>query len=135
MLKIILGIFLVLHGFVHLLYLGQAARYFELQTGLLWPDGSWAFSKLLGDNPTRSLAAIFCGLAAAGFVIAAAGLFFNQPWLRTAVLAAATLSALLFLLFWNGGLQQLDSQGGLGLLLAIAILLAVLVFRWPRFDF
>jgi hypothetical protein len=43
-----LGIFLVLHGLVHLLYFGQSARYFELKPGMTWPDGAWAFSRLLG---------------------------------------------------------------------------------------
>jgi hypothetical protein len=29
--RIIFGVFIVLHGLVHLLYFGQSARYFELQ--------------------------------------------------------------------------------------------------------
>jgi hypothetical protein len=36
---------------------------------------------------------------------------------------------------WNGRLQHLDNQGGVGLLLDFAVLVAVLVFRWPQFDF
>ena len=70
MINIIVGIFLVLHGLVHMLYFAQSARFFELQAGMLWPDGSWAFSKLLGDATTRMVAGIFCILVAAGFVIA-----------------------------------------------------------------
>ena len=78
MIKVITGVFLILHGLVHLLYFGQNARLFELQPGMLWPGGSWAFSKLLGDNGTRTLASIFCVLAAAGFVIGSMGIFFSQ---------------------------------------------------------
>ena len=33
MLKILFGVFIILHGFVHLLYFGHSARYFELQPG------------------------------------------------------------------------------------------------------
>ena len=40
MLKIFFAVFLILHGLVHLLYLGQSAGTFELQPGLNWPDGS-----------------------------------------------------------------------------------------------
>ncbi len=135
MVKIIAGVFLILHALVHLLYFGQSARLFELKAGMTWPDSSWAFSKLLGDNTTRTLAVIFCILAAVGFVISAGGVFFSQSWWRTAIIAASTFSIILFFLFWNGRLQQLDSQGGVGILIDAAILAAVLVFRWPHFDF
>lgn len=135
MIKVIAGVFLILHSLVHLLYFGQSARLFEMKPGMIWPDGSWAFSKLLGDNGTRTLASIFCILAAAGFVIGAAGIFFGQSWWRTAVVAAAVFSGVLYILFWNGRLQNLDGQGGVGILIDAAILVAILVFRWPQFAF
>ncbi len=129
--EIIFGVFIVLHGLVHLLYFGQSARRFELQPGMTWPDGSWAFSELLGDNDTRKLASIFCILAAGGFVIGGAGVFFGQSWWRTVVVASSAFSGLLYILFWNGQLQKLPNQGAVGLLIDIVILLAILVFRWP----
>ena len=131
MTRIIVGVFLILHGLVHLLYFGQSARYFELQPGLIWPAGSWAFSRPLGDNATRMLASILCALAALGFVIGAVGLLASQSWWRAAAVISAVLSAVLYILFWNGRLQHLDHQGGIGVLLDVAILVAVLVFRWP----
>lgn len=135
MIKIIAGVFLVLHSIVHLLYLGQSARLFEMQAGLTWPDGSWAFSKLLGESSTRTLAIIFCILAAAGFMIGGAGIFFSQSWWRTAVIVSAVFSGFLYILFWNGRLQHLDGQGAVGLLIDAAILAAIIVFHWPKFDF
>lgn len=135
MVQVVSGVFLVLHGLVHLLYFGQSARFFALQPGMTWPDGSWAFSRLLGDSGTRTLTGIFCILAAAGFVIGAAAIFFSQPWWRAAVVVAAVFSGVVYIIFWNGRLQQLDNQGGIGILIDIAILVAVLVFRWPQFAF
>ncbi len=135
MIQVVSGVFLVLHGLVHLLYFGQSARLFALQPGMIWPDGSWAFSKLLGDNSTRTLTGIFCVLAAAGFVIGAAAIFLSQPWWRAVVVAAAVFSIFLYILFWNGRWQHIDNQGGVGILINIAILLAVLVFHWPQFAF
>jgi uncharacterized membrane protein YphA (DoxX/SURF4 family) len=126
--RAIAGVFLVLHGLVHLLYFGQSARLFELQSGMIWPDGSWALSKLLGDSVARTLASIFCILAAAGFVIGGAGLLLGQSWWHAAVVVSAVVSAVLYILFWNGRLQHLDNQGGVGLLLDAAILAAVLIF-------
>lgn len=77
MVKILFGVFIVLHGLVHLLYFGQTARYFELQPGMVWPDGSWAFAKLLGEAVTRSIASVLLILAAVGFVAGGAGMFLN----------------------------------------------------------
>lgn len=124
-------LFLVLHGLVHLLYLGQAAKLFELQPGLSWPAGSWLFSKALGESATRVLAAVLCALTALGFVVGAAGLVLNQAWWRSALVGTAVSSAVLYVLFWNGHLERLDQQGAVGILLDAAILTMVLVFRWP----
>jgi hypothetical protein len=133
--RIISGAFLVFHGLVHLLYFGQSTRLFELQAGMLWPDGSWALSKLLGENGTRMLIGILCILAAAGFVAGGAGMLFRQSWWRAAVVATAAFSAVIYILSWNGRVQHWDVQGGVGLLIDVAILTAVLGFRWPQTDF
>ena len=122
-------------GLVHLLYVGQSARLFELQPGLTWPDGSWAFSKLLGDSGARTLAGASLILAAAGFVIGAMGIFTGQSWWRTVVVISAAFSGALYILFWNGRWQHMDAQGGIGILIDVAILAAVLIFRWPQFAF
>ena len=131
MIKVIAGVFLVLHGFVHLLYFGQSARLFEMQAGLTWPDGSWAFSKLLGNETTRTLVSISLILAAVGFIVAGVGILVNLPWCRPVVVGAATFSSLVYILSWNGRMQNLDGQGVVGILIDIAILLTMLIFRWP----
>lgn len=135
MLKFIVGLFIVLHGLVHLLYFGQSRRLFELQPGMVWPDGSWAFSKLLGEGATRWLASIACVLAALGFVAAGIAIFVGQSWWRPAVVGAAAFSAAIFVLFWDGGLQNLADKGVIAILINLAILVAVLIFRWPDFGF
>jgi hypothetical protein len=133
--RILFGVFMVLHGLVHLLYFGQSARYFELKPGMVWPDGAWAFSRLVGDQATRNLASISLILAAIGFVADGAGIFVGQAWWRPVVVGAAAFSSIVFILFWNGSLQNLDGQGGVGILINLAILVAVLILRWPDFGF
>ena len=135
MLRLIVGVFMVLHGLVHLLYFGQSARYFELQPGMLWPDGSWTFSKLLGDETARLLANILLVLAAIGFVAGGAGILVGQAWWRPVVVSVAVFSAAIFILFWDGGLQKLHDKGAIAILINVAILVAVLVFQWPDFEF
>lgn len=135
MFRILFGLFLVLHGLVHLLYLGQSQRLFELQPGMVWPDGSWAFSGLLGDELTRRLASICLVITAVGFVAAGAGLVWRQAWWQPVVIGTSIFASVLYVLLWDGGLQNLDNKGGVGLLINVVLLTAVLVFQWPQFEF
>ncbi len=130
MFRIVFGIFIALHGLVHLLYFGHSARFFELKPGMIWPDGSWAFSKLLGNVATGNLASISLILAAIGLVAGGTGILLSQAWWRPVVISAAVLSSVVYILFWNGRIQNLDAQGAVAILIDTAILVAVLVFRW-----
>jgi hypothetical protein len=130
-LQFIFGVFLVLHGLVHLLYAGQSARRFELRPGLTWPDGSWVFAKLLGDVTTRTLASIACLIAAIGFIASGAGVLFSLTWWRPVIVAIAIFSSAAYVLFWDGKLRALPDQGAVAILINVAILIAVLVFQWP----
>ena len=135
MLRFIIGVFIVLHGLVHLLYFGQSRRLFELQAGMVWPDGSWAFSKLLGEGATRWLAGIACILAALGFVVGGIAILAGQSWWQPVVVGTAAFSAATFVLFWDGGLQRLADKGAIATLINLGILLAVLILRWTDFGF
>ena len=129
--KILVSVFLALHGLVHLLYFAQSARIFELKPGMTWPAGSWAFSKVLGDNATRTMASTFFVCVAAGFLMGAVGLLSSQSWWQRPVVASAGVSAVLFILCWNGQLQNIDGQGAVGLFLDALLLISILIFRWP----
>ena len=132
--NVLAGIFLILHGLVHLLYFGQSARLFELQAGMTWPDDSWVLTRLFGKGATRILASAACVLAAIGFVAGSNGLFTAQAWWRPVVVGSATFSAVIFALFWDGQLHALANKGLVGILINLAILVALLVFHWPRFG-
>lgn len=135
MLRFVVGVFLALHGLVHLLYFGQSRRLFELQPGMVWPDASWAFARLLGYEITRLLASIACVVAAVAFVAGGAGLLAGQAWWRPTAVGAAVFSSVVYVLFWDGGLQRLPDNGGIALLINAAILFAVLRTRWLDFGF
>lgn len=133
--KIIFGIFIVLHGLVHLFYFGQSRRLFELRSDMVWPDGSWIFSKLLGNENTRLLASISSVLAAVGFAVGGIGILLNQGWWRQVVVGSAVFSAVIFLLLWDGGLHKLTEKGWIGILINITLLVAVLLLEWPELGF
>ncbi len=132
MLNILFAIFLVLHGLVHLLYFGQSQRIFELQPGMVWPDGAWAFSRLLGNESTRGLTCVLLVVAAVGFVVGGVGLLLKQPWWSSVTVGTAVFSSALYILAWDGSMQNLDDKGLVGLLINLGILTAVLIFHWPN---
>jgi hypothetical protein len=129
MLMMFFGVFIVLHGLVHLLYFGQSQRFFELQPGMTWPDGAWAFSRLVGGEATRSLASVLCLLVAVVLIIGGIGIFAKWDLSRPIVVGGAIFSTVCYLLLWNGKMQGLDQQGGIGILINLAVLAVLLVFR------
>ena len=132
MLKIVIGVFIVLHGLVHMLYFGQSQKYFELQPGMNWPDGSWALSGFLGNETTRSIASILLVLVTAILVIGGIGIFVRWDLWRSIVIGGTLLSTIVYLLLWNGKMQRLDNQGFIGILINLAILFVLLALRWPK---
>jgi hypothetical protein len=129
--KFIVAVFIVLHGLVHLLYVAQSQRLLELQPEMVWPDGSWAFAQLLGSEATRWLASVSYALATVGFVVGGVALFAQAGWWRPFVTGSAALSAAMVLLLWDRQLHKLSDQGWIALLIDAAILVAVLLLRWP----
>lgn len=132
MLRIAFGIFILLHGLVHILYFGQSRRIFELQPGMDWPDRSWAFSGILGNETTRVLANVLLAAAALIFIMGGIGVVATQAWWRPVVVVAAVFSTVIYLLLWDGKLQRLDDNGGVGLLINLAILALLLIVQWPN---
>ena len=128
MFRILFGVFIVLHGLVHLLCFGQSRDIFELQPGMVWPDGSWAFSRVLGGEATRTLASGLLILAAIGFIAGGAGLLLKQSWWPALVLGSAVFSMAVYVALWDGAAQSMADKGGVGVLIDAAIAAAVYAF-------
>jgi hypothetical protein len=124
---VLLGVFIVLHGLIHLVYAGHSARLWEAKPRTEWPDGSWACSRRFGDRATRRVAAGVLLLLAAAFGVGGGGTISDQSWWRPMVVGAAALSVALFCLLWNGSRRNLDGQGAIGLLISVVLLVAVVV--------
>ncbi len=129
MIRFMFAVFVSLHGFVHLLYMGHSQRIFRLQDNLHWPDGSWMFSDLLGFGKVRTLASISLTLAAAGFTVGAVSLLLQRSWWKIPTVSSSILSALVFILLWDGSLHQLNDKGLLGVLIDFTIITVVLIFQ------
>ncbi|MBD3414472.1 MAG: hypothetical protein GF421_08595 [Candidatus Aminicenantes bacterium] len=124
----LIGIFMVLHGMVHGLYFGQSIRLFELRPGMVWPDGSWAFSRLLKNKAIRFLAGVSCLLADIGFVAGGVGVLMKWSFWSPVAIVTSIFSSLIFIIFWDGKLNKLNDKGGLAILINAAILTAIFVF-------
>jgi hypothetical protein len=133
MLQILIGIFLALHGVVHGIYTGQSLRIFELQPAMVWPENSWLLSKFFNQAAIRWIGGVTLATAAMLFIVGGATRVFNQAWFRPATLATCIFSSLIYLLFWDGTLQHLDNQGGIGILINTAIA-AALLLNIPAID-
>jgi hypothetical protein len=125
MFQILFKLFLIAHGLVHFLYLGQSQRKFELSPGMVWPDQSWLFSDRLGPAWIRRLASGASLLAGVGFVVGGLAALFQDSWWRIVVIAVAALSTLLYLLFWDGSARKLPDQGSIAVLINIAAIIFV----------
>lgn len=128
MLQIIFGIFLLLHGLVHLLYFGHSQHLFLLQPKMRWPDNSWLFSRFFGDGLTRGLVSLFCMLSAVGFSTAGMLVLLDFPFWKPVVITAAILSSLLFVFCWDGKSENLNDKGAIGLFINLTLLILVLFF-------
>lgn len=131
----LIGSFIVLHGLVHMWYFTLSQRLVEYQPEMGWSGTSWLLSNLVGDATTRSLASALYVLATIAFVICGIGIFVRADWWQPALVGSAVFSSAVIVLFWDGGVQQLVEKGLLGLVINGAILIAVLVFKWPADPF
>lgn len=129
--KNLFGIFVILHGLVHIWYVVLSQNLVEFKPDMGWTGESWLFTNLLGGPITRLAASICYALAAILFVISGIALISQAHWWRSVIITSAVFSAIVILLFWDGNSQLLIQKGILGLLINIGILFLVLVLKLP----
>lgn len=128
--QIFLGIFIFMHGLVHLWYVTLSRGWVKFQADMGWTGHSWLLTNGLGINFTRVLASIFFSVGAICFIIASIGLLAKQDWTRTWMIAASLISTATILAFWDGKLDMLVEKGVLGFLISVGILVAIFFLGW-----
>lgn len=119
----IVGVLLILHGAVHLLYLGHSAGMFELQSGLAWPTDSWLLERWMSDSAIKMTVNVICALAAMLFALAGIGRLLDSSWWAQVTILAVAVSTAMFHVSWDGSGQRLSEQGGIAILINIALLI------------
>jgi hypothetical protein len=95
-----------------------------------WTGESWLFTGLLGDPATRWLAKLLYALVTLIFVIGGIGALTRGEWWRPLMVGSAAASAVLILLFWDGGTQYIVPKGLIGFLIDVGILVLLLTVEW-----
>lgn len=125
--KTIMGIFVILHGLVHLWYFVLSQKLVEYRPEMGWTGESWVLKPILKETTVLSLASASFALAALLFVISGIGFLSNAGWWRQLIVVTSVLSSLVLLIFWDGNMQQLVEKGVIGLSINILIIITVLV--------
>ncbi|NJC96787.1 MAG: hypothetical protein C3F07_07950 [Anaerolineales bacterium] len=123
--RTLIGVFLLLHGLVHMWYVTLSQGWVEYQADMGWTGKSWLLTNLLGDGATHTLATVFYSLSTLIFLVASAGLIAIQTWNRPWLLAASIVSSVTILVLWDGHFDLLVQKGLLGLLINVGILVTI----------
>ena len=131
MLRTLFAVFTILHGLVHLWPVVLSQGLVEYKPEMGWTGESWLLTGLIGDSATRLVASVVYLVAAVMVVVSGVGLFTGLQWWRPVLLASAVFSAAVILTFWDGRAGLLVEKGLVGLLIDLAIVLLLLVLKWP----
>jgi hypothetical protein len=110
LIRIIIGLLLIIHGFAH----------WNMTT--VWGSKVSAQLRLLGESV--ALVTVLWALALIGFILSGIAVFIGLVLWRPLGVAAALISLLTMVLFW-------DLRMAIGAILDVGILVALLWLRWP----
>ncbi|MFB6082194.1 MAG: hypothetical protein ABEJ67_05165 [Halanaeroarchaeum sp.] len=122
-----LGVFLVLHGFVHLWYVVLSQGWVEVEDQMGWNGRSWLCSSVVPAETTLAVASLLYVAVALGFAGGAVGLVVGFEWAEAVVTAAAVLSTLVLVAMWDGEPDRLVEKGIIGVVINAAIVGVLLI--------
>jgi hypothetical protein len=123
MLTFVLLAAVAMHAVGHILFFGPAVGVAS------WGSGhSWLPSGLIGDLPARAIAVLIWASAGVLFLAAIAGFVRDAGWWRAATIAAALISLVATVAYFDGIKQP---SGLAALAFNVLVLGALVVARWP----
>ncbi|MBN1368623.1 MAG: hypothetical protein JW954_00115 [Dehalococcoidaceae bacterium] len=99
--KLILGIFFIVHGLIHWIYVAPepntaGARMWSFLTG------RWIVTRgILEEHTAMVIGIVLISVITLGFAISGIGLLTSQEWWRVTAIASAVVSLVLVSLFWH----------------------------------
>jgi len=127
--RLILGLLLIAHGWVHVIF---QFEFINTDTGehIGWNGTSWLLTNVLDDQIVLLIGRIFWGAAMVLFILAGIAVLMKHRNWRYMAVSAAAVSLSSFILFWNG-LVPYPLLYVLGPTVAVGILIALPILRWP----
>ena len=122
MLKVLSGIFVVLHGLVHLWYVVLSFGLVEFQPDMGWTGTSWLLSGILQESTLRMASAGLFIISTLAFVISGIGIFIDADWLDPVILVSAILSSVVLFVFWDGSFEMIVQKGLIGVLINLVVI-------------
>jgi hypothetical protein len=125
--NLLVGIFLALHGLVHLWYVVLSQGWVDVEDAMGWNGHSWLLSGSLAEGTILSLATVVYVLVTVGFVAGGVGYALQTDWRSPVLIGAAVLSALMLVTMWDGQFDLLVEKGIVGVAINLALVGALLV--------
>jgi len=126
--EVAVGVFLALHGLVHLWYVVLSQGWVEVEDAMGWTGHSWLLSGWLPQETILFVASVLYVAVTVGFVAGAVGFVLETAWAPPVLIAAAVLSTVVILAMWNGSAELLVEQGLVGVLINVGIVVGLLAF-------
>jgi hypothetical protein len=117
------GLFIVLHGLVHLWYLVLSLKLVAFKPEMGWTGKSWLLTGIIGESATRTSASLFYILSAIGVVLGGVGVIIGGNWWRPLMISSLVLSSLTLLIFWDGLMDKIVQKGLIGIVINGVILI------------
>ena len=122
----IFGIFILLHGLVHIWYIVLAQQWVAFKPEMGFSGESWMFTKRLGDSATRKFASANYAVSTFLLVIAAIAILMASAWKIYPLLFGSMSSAVTIIIFWDGKKDKIIEKGLLGFIIDVTIIAVIL---------
>lgn len=123
MLRILLGIFIILHGLVHMWYVVLSFNWVAFQPDMGWTGASWILSPIIKSTVLKPVTGILFIFAALGFIVGGVGFLARATWNPKMLLISAIFSLAILILFWDGSFDRIIQKGLIGALINLGIII------------
>lgn len=117
MIKLITGVFILLHGLVHGWFVILAAGCINYKPNMGWTYESWILSEILKPIVLKKSAIILFSTSGILFLAAALGILAESAWKMNLLVIAALFSSISVILFFDGNWKILVQKGLIGLII------------------
>ncbi|HKL28359.1 MAG TPA: hypothetical protein VJ898_03730 [Natrialbaceae archaeon] len=124
--NLLVGVFLALHGLVHLWYVVLSQGWVAVEDAMGWNGHSWLLSGTLAEGTILSIATVVYVVATLGFVVSGVGYALQTDWRSPVLIGAAVLSTIMLVTMWDGQFDLLVEKGIVGVAINVAIVGALL---------